>query len=103
MIPENLSKSKRKYVYADEADLLNIALFGKTAKKWRDENPSLQGNIRDYATLEQLVVLSNMESYNSELIKQQIPSDERLLKLNKIAIDQMKILVANKSIKKLKR
>ena len=103
LIPENLSKSKRKFVYADEADLLNIALFGRTAKQWRDENPELQGNIRDDATLEQLVVLSNMESFNSELIKQQIPSDERLLKLNKIAIDQMKILVENKSIKKLKQ
>ncbi len=102
LIPENVSKNKRKYVYADEADLLNIALFGKTAKEWRDENSNLQGNIRDYATLEQLVVLSNMESLNSELIKRQIPSDERLSKLNKIAIDQMKILVANKSIKKLK-
>jgi hypothetical protein len=102
LIPENISKNKRKYVYADEADLLNIALFGKTAKEWRNENPSLKGNIRDYATLEQLVVLSNLESFNSELIKQQIPSDERLSRLNKIAIAQMKILVANKSIKKLK-
>jgi hypothetical protein len=101
LIPENISKSKRKYVYADEADLLNIALFGKTAKEWREENSNLAGNIRDYARLEQLVVLSNMESYNSELIKQQISSDERLSRLNKIAIDQMKILIANKSIKKL--
>jgi len=101
LIPENISRSKRKYVYADEADLLNIALFGKTAKEWREENSDFEGNIRDYATLEQLVVLSNMESYNSELIKQQISSDERLSKLNKIAIDQMKILISNKSIKKL--
>ena len=102
LILENISKSKRKYVYADEADLLNIALFRKTAKEWRDENPGLIGNMRDYGTLEQLVVLSNMESFNSELIKQQIPSDERLSKLNKIAIAQMKILIENKSIKKLK-
>ncbi|MBA3016698.1 MAG: KilA-N domain-containing protein [Proteobacteria bacterium] len=102
LIPENISKSKRKFVYADEADLLNIALFGKTAKEWREKYPVLRGNIRDYATLEQLVVLSNMESYNSELIKMQIPSDERLKKLNKIAIDQMKVLIANRSIKKLK-
>ena len=102
LIPENISASKRKFVYADEADLLNIALFGKTAKEWREKYPDLKGNVRDYATLEQLVVLSNMESYNSELIKMQIPSDERLKKLNKIAIDQMKVLIANRSIKKLK-
>ena len=102
LIPENISKTKDTYIYADEADLLNIALFGKTAKDWREKNLDLKGNIRDYATLEQLVVLSNMESYNSELIKQQISADERLIKLNKIAIEQMKILVANKSIKKLK-
>ena len=101
LIPENISKSSRTFIYADEADLLNIALFGKTAKEWRDENPELKGNIRDYATLEQLVVLSNMESYNSELIKMQIPSDERLKKLNKIAIDQMRVLIDNKSLKKL--
>jgi hypothetical protein len=102
LIPENISENKRNFVYADEADLLNIALFGKTAKEWREKYPDLKGNIRDYATLEQLVVLSNMESYNSELIKLQIPSDERLKKLNKIAIDQMKVLVKNRSIKKLK-
>ena len=102
LIPENISESKRKFVYADEADLLNIALFGKTAKEWREKYPDLRGNIRDYATLEQLVVLSNMESYNSELIKMQISSDERLKKLNKIAIDQMKVLIKNRSIKKLK-
>ncbi len=102
LIPENISESKRKFVYADEADLLNIALFGKTAKEWREKYPDLRGNIRDYATLEQLVVLSNMESYNSELIKMQIPSDKRLKRLNKIAIDQMKVFVENRSIKKLK-
>ena len=102
LIPKNISASKRKFVYADEADLLNIALFGKTAKEWQEKYPDLRGNVRDYATLEQLVVLSNMESYNSELIKMQIPSDERLKKLNKIAIDQMKVLIANRSIKKLK-
>jgi len=102
LIPENISESKRKFVYADEADLLNIALFGKTAKEWREKYLDLRGNIRDYTTLEQLVVLSNMESYNSELIKMQIPSDKRLKNLNKIAIDQMKVLIKNRSIKKLK-
>ena len=101
LIPENISKSKRKFIYADEADLLNIALFGKTAKEWREENPGLKGNIRDYAALEQLVVLSNMESYNSELIRMKISSADRLKKLNKIAIDQMKVLISNKSMKKL--
>ena len=101
LIPENISKSKRKFIYADEADLLNIALFGKTAKEWREENPDAKGNIRDYAALEQLVVLSNLESYNSELIKMKLPAGERLKKLNKIAIDQMKVLIANKSLKKL--
>ena len=82
--------------------MLNIALFGKTAKEWREKYPDLKGNIRDYVTLEQLVVLSNMESYNSELIKMQMPPDERLKKLNKIAIGQMKVLIKNRSIKKLK-
>ncbi|MCD4780783.1 MAG: KilA-N domain-containing protein [Candidatus Omnitrophica bacterium] len=101
LIPENISTFIGKYIYADEADLLNVALFGKTAKDWREENPDLKGNIRDYAALEQLVVLSNMESYNSELIKQQISAEERLVKLNKLAIGQMKIFIANKSIKKL--
>ncbi len=101
LIPKNISKSRRKFIYADEADLLNIALFSKTAKEWRKDNPKLKGNIRDYSTLEQLVVLSNMESYNSELIKMKISSDERLRKLNEIAIDQMKLLIASKSLKKL--
>ena len=102
LIPKNISKISGSYIYADEADLLNIALFGKTSKTWGKENSSLKGNIRDYATLEQLVVLSNMESYNSELIKQGMNAQKRLIKLNKLAIDQMKILIANKSIKKLR-
>jgi hypothetical protein len=101
LIPEDISKQKKKFIYADEADLLNIALFGKTAQEWRNENPKLKGNIRDFATLEQLVVLSNLESYNSELIKQKIPAEKRLEQLNRIAIDQMRILIENKSIKKI--
>lgn len=101
LIPEDVARHKKKFIYADEADLLNIALFSKTAQEWRDENPDLKGNIRDHATLEQLVVLSNMESYNSELIKQQIPAEERLKQLNRIAIEQMKVLIENKLIKKL--
>ncbi len=102
LIPENIEKSKKKFIYADEADLLNIALFGKTAKDWRDLNPNLSGNMRDYATLEQLVVLSNLESHNAELIKLKINEKERLKRLNKIAIEQMKIMIKNKSVKLLK-
>ena len=89
-------------IYATEADLLNVALFGKTAKEWRDENPDKDGNIRDYATIEQLVVLTNLESINAVLIRQALPQTERLGKLNEIAITQMKSLVTNMSIKKLK-
>ena len=81
---------------------MNIALFSKTAQEWRNENPKLKGNIRDFATLEQLVVLSNLESYNSELIKQKIPAEKRLEQLNSIAINQMRVLIENKSIKKLR-
>jgi len=90
------------YVYADEADLLNVALFGKTAKKWRDENPNEKGNMRDYATLEQLVVLSNMESINALLIRQELPQSERLVQLNNVAITQMRSLLENKKMKSLK-
>ena len=88
-------------IYADEADLLNTALFGLTAKEWRERNPKLSGNIRDYAGLEQLVVLSNLESINALLIKQGLPQSERLIQLNKTAIAQMKTLVENRAIKKL--
>ncbi|WP_024469713.1 hypothetical protein [Treponema pedis] len=89
-------------VYADEVDLLNVALFGLTAKEWRQNNPDKSGNLRDYATLEQLVVLSNMESINALLIKQGLPQSDRLVQLNRVAITQMKSLVENKNIKQLK-
>ena len=102
LIPNELSKQQISYVYANEADLLNVALFGKTALQWRNENPTLEGNIRDTATLEQLVVLSNMESINAVLIHQQLPQRERIIQLNQIAITQMKSLVGNKSLKSLK-
>ena len=95
LIPNDILKYEKKFIYANEADLLNIALFAKTARDWRDDNTDLKGNIRDFATLEQLVVLSNLESYNSELIKQNIPAEKRLKQLNKIAIEQMKILINN--------
>lgn len=102
LIPQNLSKSKHAFVYASEADLLNLALFGITAKTWRDQNQSSEGNIRDKATLEQLIVLTNLESLNAELIKENISPEERLIKLNKIAIEQLNILLKSESVKKLK-
>ena len=102
LIPKELSKSQINFVYATEADLLNVALFGLTAKQWRDANPKIDGNIRDAATIEQLVVLSNLESLNSVLINQKISQSERLVKLNEIAISQMKSLLNNKPLKKLK-
>ena len=102
LIPETLSKEKINVVYADEADMLNMALFGKTAKQWRVSNPNADGNIRDTATIEQLVVLSNMESINAVMIHQGLQQSERLLQLNKIAITQMKTLIGNKQLKKLR-
>ena len=103
LIPIEISKQQRFYIYANEADVLNVALFGKTAKQWRDENPNEKGNIRDFATLEQLVVLSNMESTNALLIHQRMSQIDRLLQLNKMAITQMKSLLGHlESIKKLK-
>lgn len=102
LIPQILSKEKINFVYADEADMLNVALFGITAKQWRDANPKAAGNIRDSATIEQLVVLSNMESINAVLIIQGLEQNERLMQLNKIAITQMKSLLGNNTLKKLK-
>jgi hypothetical protein len=102
LIPKELSKTQISLVYANEADLLNMALFGFTAKQWRDANPDKDGNVRDYATIEQLVVLSNLESINAVLINQGLSQPERIKQLNQIAITQMKSLVANQQIKKLK-
>lgn len=101
LIPPEISNKEAAFIYASEADLLNVALFGKTAKQWRDENPNLDGNIRDYAAVEQLVVLASLESQNALLIEQQRSSSERLTLLNRLAIDQMKSLVDNPSVKKL--
>jgi hypothetical protein len=100
LIPKELSKIQISYLYANEADLLNMAMFGITAKQWRDANPNAIGNIRDTATLEQLVVLSNLESINAVLIHQGLDQPDRLLQLNKVAISQMNSLVGNKSLKK---
>jgi len=102
IIVPTLSKSQINFVYANEADLLNVALFGITAKQWKENNPDTKGNMRDDASIEQLVVLSNMESINALLIEQGLPQKERLIQLNKVAITQLKSLLANKNLKSLK-
>ncbi len=101
LIPAILSAKETSYVYASEADLLNKALFGITAQEWRASNPESKGNIRDHATMEQLVVLSNLESINAVFIRQTISSAERLTQLNQIAITQMTSLIDHQSMKKL--
>jgi len=101
LIPAKLTKQQINYVYASEADILNMALFGKTAKQWREEKKQLEGNIRDYATLEQLVILSNLESINAVFIRQGLKPNERLDQLNKIAIKQITSLIGNRKLKKL--
>lgn len=102
LIPPVITKQQCSFIYASEADILNMALFGKTAAEWRKQNPGKKGNIRDDATLEQLVVLSNLESINAVLIRQELSQGERLRKLNEIAIGQMKSLLNNTAVKKLK-
>ena len=92
LIPPELTDAQKSFVYADEADMLNVAMFGITAKQWREANPDLKGNIRDYATINQLICLSNMENLNAVFINDGLPQSERLEKLNKIAIQQMKVL-----------
>jgi hypothetical protein len=101
IIPDELTLQQVSHVYASEADLLNMALFGTTAKVWRGENQKLEGNIRDHATIEQLVVLSNLESINAMLIHQNLPQSQRLQQLNQMAIAQMKSLIGNINLKKL--
>lgn len=102
LIPREITKHQASVLYANEADLLNVALFGITSKEWRENNPNQKGNIRDYASLVQLVVLSNLESINALLFRQAMPANERLTQLNKVAITQMISLVENKALKKLK-
>jgi hypothetical protein len=92
LIPAKLSQEQTNTIYANEADVLNVALFGMTAKQWRESNPGLKGNIRDHASINQLICLSNMENLNSVFIGKGIPQSERLIELNKIAIQQMSIL-----------
>ena len=101
LIPSELTKEQRKYIYAEEADVLNMALFGVTAKEWKIKNPNLDGNIRDYASINELICLANLENLNSVFINDGLSQFERITRLNKIAISQMKTLcmVDNKILK----
>jgi len=101
LVPPELSASQINLIYASEADVLNMALFGLTAKEWRDKHPSEKGNIRDYANMSQLVCLSNLENLNALFIREKAPQPERLRKLNRIAIQQMRLLTDNSRIKRL--
>lgn len=103
IIVPTLTEKQKKFVYAEEADVLNVALFGITAKEWRESNPELadKGNIRDYTDLLHLVILNNLENINAELIEMKIPQNERLVRLNNIARKQMKLLKNNKSFNNL--
>lgn len=102
IVPNEISSKQAALLYANEADILNMALFGKTAQEWRSQNPDKASNIRDEATIEQLLVLANIESMNAEFIKMGILQSQRLIKLNQIAIAQLKSLMSNKNIKNLK-
>ncbi len=102
LIPAELTPQQISYMYANEADVLNVALFGVTAKQWRDANPDLKGNIRDYATINELICLSNMENLNAVFINENMPQSERLVKLNQIAIQQIKVLQEVENRKLLK-
>ena len=102
LIPAEVTREQAAMKYAEEADVLNVAMFGMTAKQWRDANPKLKGNIRDYATINELICLSNMENINAVLINDGMPQGERLIKLNRIAIQQMQVLEDNESRKLLK-
>ena len=101
LLPPALPRYKQGFVYADEADMLNVALFGKTAKQWRDENPDLKGNMRDYASIEQLLVMANLEASNALLIEQGMAQRERLEKLRTLAVRQLKTLSGSASARKL--
>ncbi len=103
LIPSELTKKQINFVYANEADMLNVALFGRTAQEWRTENPDKKGNMRDYANIEQLVVLTNMESINAVLIRKELSQSDRLINLNEVARTQMKSLISNPTLNKLKK
>jgi hypothetical protein len=102
LIPAEVTREQAAVTYAEEADVLNVAMFGMTAKQWREANPGLKGNIRDYATINELICLSNMENINAVLINDGMPQGERLVKLNQIAIQQMQVLEDNSGRKLLK-
>ena len=101
LIPAEVTKAQATIIYANEADVLNVAMFGMTAKQWREANPELKGNIRDYASVNELICLSNMESLNAVFIEQGLPQSDRLIKLNQIAIHQMSILESSDNDRKL--
>lgn len=101
LIPAEITKTQASIIYANEADVLNVAMFGMTAKQWREANPDLKGNIRDYASINELICLSNMENLNAMFIEQGTPQSERLIKLNQIAIHQMSILESGENDRKL--
>lgn len=101
LIPAEVTAKQASIIYADEADMLNVAMFGMTAKMWREQHPELKGNIRDYASINELICLSNMENLNAVFIDQGIPQGERLVKLNQIAIQQMKVLEGDNNDRKL--
>ena len=102
LIPAVITPAQAAFTYANEADLLNVALFGRTAKQWRDANPKLEGNMREYATVEQLLVLANIESMNAEFIHMGLSQGERLKRLNEIAIRQMQVLTLAPALKQIK-
>ncbi len=102
IVPEEIDSFHKSLIYAEEADVLNVAMFGITAKEWRDANPDKKGNVRDYATINELICLSNMENLNAVFINDGLPQHERLIKLNQIAIQQMKILEESENRKYLK-
>ena len=102
LVPDEVTPAQASIIYAEEADVLNVAMFGMTAKQWREANPDLKGNIRDYATINELICLANMENLNSVLINDGVPQGERLIKLNQIAIHQMQVLENNESRRLLK-
>jgi hypothetical protein len=102
LIPAQITAAQASIIYANEADVLNVAMFGITAKQWREANPDLEGNIRDYATINELICLSNMENLNAVFIEQGMSQSDQLIKLNQIAIHQMQILENNSDRKLLK-
>ena len=101
LIPLEITQMQASIIYANEADVLNVAMFGMTTKQWRETNPDLKGNIRDYATINELICLSNMENLNALFIEQGMPQSERLIKLNQIAIHQMSVLESGDTDRKL--